>query len=70
MLGTRYEGEHSTVEHIVAMTGELLQLVYFLKTEMLHEEFFAFNASETIKTRVLLERIVAERTGEQSADKM
>ena len=70
MLGTRYEKEHSTVEHIVAMTGELLQLVYFLKTEMLHEEFFAFNASETIKTRVLLERIVAERTGEQSADKM
>lgn len=37
---------------------------------MLHEEFFEFNASETIKTRVLLERIVAERTGEQSADKM
>ena len=70
MLGTRYEKEHSTVEHIVAMTGELLQLVYFLKTEMLHEEFFAFNASETIKTRVLLERIVAERTGEQFADNM
>ena len=70
MLGTRYEKEHSTVEHNVSMTGELLQLVYFLKTEMLHEEFFAFNASETIKTRVLLERIVAERTGEQFADNM
>ena len=70
MLGTRYEGEHSTVEHIVEKAGELLQLVYFLKTEMLHEEFFEFNASETIKTRALLERIVTERTGEQSADKM
>ena len=64
MLGTRYEGEHSTVEHIVEKAGELLQLVYFLKTEMLHEEFFEFNASETIKTRALLERIVTERTGE------
>ena len=70
MLGTRYEGEHSTVEHIVEKAGELLQLVYFLKTEMLHEEFFEFNASESVKTRALLERIVTERTGEQSADKM
>lgn len=70
MLGTRYEKEHSTVEHIVVMAGELLQLVYFLKTEMLHEEFFAFNASETIKTRALLERIVTERTEEQSGDNM
>lgn len=68
MLGTRYEEEHSAVEHIAEVAGELLQLVYFLKTEMLHEEFFEFNASETIKTRVLLERIVAERTGEQFAD--
>ena len=70
MLGTRYEEEHSTVVHIVAMAGELLQLIYFLKTEMLHEEFFEFNASESVKTRALLERIVTERTGEQSADKM
>lgn len=48
MLGTRYEEEHSTVVHIVAMAGELLQLVYFLKIEMLHEEFFEFNASESV----------------------
>lgn len=66
MLGTRYEEEHPAVESIAEVAGELLQLVYFLKTEMLHEEFFVFNASENIKTRVLLERIVAERTGEQS----
>ena len=70
MLGTRYEGEHSTVVHIVAMAGELLQLIYFLKTEMLHEEFFEFNASESVKTRALLERIVTERTEEQSVDNM
>ena len=70
MLGTRYEEEHSTVVHIVAMAGELLQLIYFLKTEMLHEEFFEFNASESVKTRALLERIVTERTEEQSVDKM
>ena len=70
MLGTRYEGEHSTVEHIVEKAGELLQLVYFLKTEMLHEEFFEFNASESVKTRALLERIVTERTEEQSVDNM
>ena len=70
MLGTRYEEEHSAVEHIAEVAGELLQLVHFMKTEMLHEEFFEFNASETIKTRVLLERIVAERTGEQFADNM
>ena len=68
--GTRYEGEHSTVEHIVEKAGELLQLVYFLKTEMLHEEFFEFNASESVKTRALLERIVTERTEEQSVDNM
>ena len=70
MLGTRYEEEHSTVVHIVAMAGALLQLVYFLKTEMLHEEFFEFNASESVKTRALLERIVTERTEEQSVDNM
>ena len=70
MLGTRYEEEHSTVVHIVAMAGELLQLIYFLKTEMLHEEFFEFNASESVKTRALLERIVTERTEEQSVDNM
>ena len=70
MLGTRYEEEHSTVVHIVAMAGELLQLIYFLKTGMLHEEFFEFNASESVKTRALLERIVTERTEEQSVDNM
>lgn len=70
MLGSRYEEEHSTVVHIVAMAGELLQLIYFLKTEMLHEEFFEFNASESVKTRALLERIVTERTEEQSVDNM
>ena len=70
MLGTRYEEEHSTVVHIVAMAGELLQLIYFLKTEMLHEEFFEFNASESVKTRALLERIVTERTEEKSVDNM
>ena len=70
MLGTRYEEEHSTVVHIVAMAGELLQLIYFLQTEMLHEEFFEFNASESVKTRALLERIVTERTEEQSVDNM
>ena len=37
---------------------------------MLHEEFFEFNASESVKTRALLERIVTERTEEQSVDNM
>ena len=67
MLGTRYEKEHSTVEHIVAMTGELLQLVHFLKTEMLHQEFFKFNMVESIQTRLLLERVAKERLEELSA---
>ena len=58
------------MERVAEVAGELLQLVHFLKTEMLHEEFFEFNASESVKTRALLERIVTERTGEQSADKM
>lgn len=70
MLGTRYEEEHSAVEHIAEVAGELLQLVHFLKMEMLHENFFEFNAVETIQTRLLLEKVSKERTGEQSADKM
>ena len=50
------------------MAGELLQLVYFLKVEMLHKEFFKFNAVEIIQTRLLLERIAKEKAEEQSAD--
>lgn len=68
MLGTRYEEELSAVEHIARMAGELLQLVYFLKTEMLHKDFFEFNAAESTKTRVLLEKIATERTEGLSAD--
>lgn len=70
MLGTRYEEEHSAVEHIANKAGELLQLVYFLKTEMLHEEFFEFNAVESIQTRLLLERVAKDRTEELSVNGM
>lgn len=47
MLGARYEEEHTAVERIAEMAGELLQLVHFLKTELLHEYFFKFNTVET-----------------------
>lgn len=70
MLGTRYEEEHSAVGHIAEVAGELLQLVHFLKTEMLHEEFFKFNAVESIQTKLLLEKVAKEKAGELSADGM
>lgn len=56
------------MERVAEVAGELLQLVHFLKTEMLHEEFFAFNAVESIETRLLLEKVAKERTGGLSAD--
>ena len=37
MLSSRYEEKNETVKHIAGFAGELLQLVYFLKKEMLHE---------------------------------
>ena len=67
MLGTRYEEEHSAVEHIAEVAGELLQLVYFLKTEMLHEEFFCFNGIEEIQMTNLLEKVDRERAQSGSA---
>ena len=70
MLGTRYEEEHPAVERIAEMAGELLQLVYFLKTEMLHENFFEFNTVESIQTRLLLEKVAKNKSGELSADGM
>ena len=60
MLSSRFEEEHFAVKRIADMAGELLQLVYFLKVEMLHKEFFKFNAVEIIQTRLLLERIAKE----------
>lgn len=68
MLSSRFEEEHFAVKRIADMAGELLQLVYFLKVEMLHKEFFKFNAVEIIQTRLLLERIAKEKAEEQSAD--
>ena len=68
MLSSRFEEEHFAVKRIADMAGELLQLVYFLKGEMLHKEFFKFNAVEIIQTRLLLERIAKEKAEEQSAD--
>lgn len=70
MLGTRYEEGYPVVEHIAEMAGELLQLVHFLKTEMLHENFFDFNAVESIQTQLLLERVAKNRSGELSAEGM
>lgn len=70
MLSSRFEEEHSAVKRIADMVSELLQLVYFLKVEMLHKEFFKFNTVESIQTRLLLEKVAKERTGEQPADKM
>lgn len=70
ILGTRYEEGHPAVERIAEVAGELLQLVHFLKTEMLNEKFFEFNTVESIQMRLLLEKVAKERTGEQSADKM
>lgn len=70
MLSSRFEEEHSAVKRIADMVSELLQLVHFLKVEMLHEEFFKFNTVESIQTRLLLEKVAKERTGEQPADKM
>lgn len=60
MLGTRYEEEHPAVERIAEMAGELLQLVHFLKTAMLHKGFFSFNAVEEILMADLLERVARE----------
>lgn len=57
MLGSRYEEEHPAVERIAEVAGELMQLVHFMKTEMLHEVFFKFNMVESIQTRLLLERV-------------
>lgn len=68
MLGTLYEERHPAVERIAEVSGELLQLVHFLKTEMLHEEFFKFNTVESIQTRLLLERVAKERSEELSAN--
>lgn len=68
MLGTRYEEEHPAVERIAEVAGEQLQLIHFLKTEMLHEEFFKFNMVESIQTRLLLERVAKERSVELSAN--
>lgn len=70
MLGTRYEEEHPAVERIAEVAGEQLQLIHFLKTEMLHEEFFKFNMVESIQTRLLLERVAKERSEELSANGM
>ena len=70
MLCTRYEENHPTVERIAEMAGELLQLGHFMKTEMLHEEFFKFNTVESIQTRLLLEKVAKDRTGELSTDGM
>lgn len=70
MLGTRYKEEHPAVECIAEVSGELLQLIHFLKTEMLHEEFFKFNTVESIQTRLLLERVAKERLEELSANGM
>lgn len=70
MLGTRYEEEHLAVERIAEVAGELFQLVHFMKTEMLHEEFFKFNMVESIQTRLLLERVAKERSEELSANGM
>lgn len=70
MLGTRYKEEHPAVERIAEVSGELLQLIHFLKTEMLHEEFFKFNTVESIQTRLLLERVAKERLEELSANGM
>lgn len=70
MLASRYEEEHQALSHIAEKVGELLQLVYFLKTELLHEEFYNFNMVESIQTRLLLERVAKDRSGELSADGM
>lgn len=70
MLGTRYKEGHPAVERIAEVSGELLQLIHFLKTEMLHEEFFKFNTVESIQTRLLLERVAKERLEELSANGM
>ena len=43
MLASRYEEEHQALAHIAKKAGELLKLVHFLKTEMLHKDFFCFN---------------------------
>ncbi|MCQ2282670.1 MAG: hypothetical protein MJZ99_08610 [Bacteroidales bacterium] len=56
MLGTRYEEEHQALAHIAEKAGELLKLVHFLKTEMLHKDFFCFNGIEEIQITDLLEK--------------
>lgn len=70
MLGTLYEERHPAVERIAEVSGELLQLVHFLKTEKLHEEFFKFNMVESIQTRMLLERVARERSEDLSSNGM
>lgn len=67
MLTSRYEGEYEAVARIAEKAGELLQLVYFLKTEMLHKDFFCFNAVEEIQMADLLERVARERAQSDSA---
>lgn len=67
MLTSRYEGEHEAVARIAEKAGELLQLVYFLKTEMLHKDFFCFNAVEEIQMADLLERVAREHAQRDSA---
>lgn len=61
MLASRYEGEHPAVARIAETAGKLLQLVHFLKTEMLHKDFFCFNGIEEIQMADLLERVARER---------
>lgn len=67
MLSSRYEEVHKAVAQIAEKVGELLQLVYFLKTEMLHKDFFCFNGIEEILMADLLERAVRERVQGSSA---
>ena len=67
MLASRYEEEHQTLAHIAQKAGELLKLVHFLKTEMLHKDFFCFNGIEEIQMTDLLEKVARERAQSGSA---
>ena len=67
MLAYRYEEEHQALAHIAEKVGELLKLVHFLKTGMLHKNFFCFNGIEEIQMTDLLEKVARERAQSGSA---
>lgn len=70
ILLSHFAEKEKALVHIGEIVSELLQYVYFLKTEMLHKDFFDFDRFAKAEMELLLEEVAAEKAKqESSADK-